>query len=141
MKKVLLILFILFSFSSASDLKTEQKIYKLIIHTLLPNKQTYKVWSDTKHNRELLATTPHVILVNSPKDADFLLLNNDNNLTNTKAIIFVTDFQLLEKMKNSAVGGFFWQKGRPNILFLRKNLQKYKISLPESMQEFIEEEI
>lgn len=124
----------------SSDLKTEEKIYKLIIHTLLPQQEEIKAWSDTQHNKEILQTIPNVVVVPSPKDADFLLLSN-GKVPNPKALVFVTDFRLLEKMQNIAIGGFFWQKGRPNILFLRQNLQKSSITLPESMQEFIEDEI
>jgi len=140
LKKFLLLLLLGSSLLFSSDLKTEEKIYKLIIHTLLPQKEVIKAWSDTTHNKEVLNTIPNVILVNSPQKADFLLLNN-NKVSNPKALIFVTNFKLLGKTQNSALGGFFWQKGRPNILFLRKNLQKHNITLPQSMQEFIEDDL
>ena len=140
LKKILLILSLLLSLCNASDLRTEQKIYDRIIHALLAQKQTIKVWSDTEENRKLLTTIPGIDLVDSPKKADFLLLSKE--LKDPKnAIIFVTNFPLLQKMQKSAVGGFFWQKGRPNILFLEKNLNKHHIVLPQSMQEFVEEEL
>ena len=124
----------------SSDLQTEEKIYKLIIHNLIPQQKEIKAWGDTPKNQEILKTIPGVTVVTSPKTADFLLLNN-KKASNSKALIFVTNFKLLEKMQNIAVGGFYWQKGRPNILFLRQNLQKNNIHLPKSMQDFIEDEI
>lgn len=124
----------------SSDLKTEQKIYGLIIHSLLPNKESIKVWSDNKTKENILRSIKGVVYVNSSDKADFLLLSQKENL-HTKGIKFVTNYQLLEDEKNSVVGGFFWQKGRPNILFLRKNLQKHHIKLPQSMQDYIEDDL
>jgi hypothetical protein len=140
LKKLLLLFILLIPLLFASDLKTEQKIYKLIIHTLLPEKKEIKVWSDSLQNEKLLKTIPNLIVVKDSKDADFLLLDQQN-ITNTKGIIFVSNYKLLQKLRNKAVGGFFWQKGRPNILFLQENLKKRNITLPQSMQEYIEDEL
>ena len=138
LKKIIFLCLFIPLIAITSDLRTEQKIYKLIIHSLLPQKKEIKVWSDTPQNRAILNTIPDIIFVKSPRKADFLLLNHDN-IPSVKGIIFVTDFKLLQKMHNSAVGGFFWQKGRPNILFLRKNLNKKDLTLPKSMQDYIED--
>ena len=124
----------------ASDLKTEQKIYELILHTVFPNKTVIKVWGDSIHNKELLNTIPNIIMTSSPQKADFLLLK-EKLYSPVDGVVFVTNYKLLQKMDKSAIGGFFWQKGRPNILFLRKNLEKKHITLPSSMQEYIEDEI
>jgi len=43
--------------------------------------------------------------------------------------------------KKDIVGGFYWQKGRPNILFLKDNIDKYNIKLPSSMKQYIESEL
>ena len=140
MKKFLFALLLITTTLFASNLQTEEKIYALIIHTLLPDNQKIKVWGDTPHNKEILQNITDLQLVESPKDANFLLLDNNSSIE-TNALIFVTNYKILEKMQKSAIGGFFWQKGRPNILFLRKNLQKKNIQLPKSMQDFVEDEI
>lgn len=139
MKKIIFIL-LLVPLLFASDIKTEQKIYGLIIHALLPQKAEIKVWSDNQSQKEIFRLIQGVKCVENPNDADFLLLSKRKNLT-AKGIKFATNIQLLEAEKDSIVGGFFWQKGRPNILFLRKNLKKHNINLPESMQEYIEDEL
>jgi len=140
LKKFLFALLLITTTLFASNLQTEEKIYALIIHTLLPDNQKIKVWGDTPHNKEILQNITDLQLVESPKDANFLLLDNNSSIE-TNALIFVTNYKILEKMQKSAIGGFFWQKGRPNILFLRKNLQKKNIQLPKSMQDFVEDEI
>jgi hypothetical protein len=139
LKKFILIL-LLGSILFSSDIKTEEKIYALIIHTLLPNKTVIKVWCDQDKEKRLLRLIPNIKFISNAQDADFLLLSHSQKIK-TKGIKFVTNFNLLEEGKKSVVGGFFWQKGRPNILFLRKNLQKHNISLPDSMQEYVEDEI
>jgi hypothetical protein len=137
-KFFIFLLFVPLLFSS--DLKTEQRIYDLIIHALLPQKQEIKVWSDTKEKEELLAPMKNVKIVSTPEKADFLLLSREYT-PSVQGIKFVTNIQLLESAQESVVGGFFWQKGRPNILFLRKNLQKHHIKLPKAMQEYVEDEL
>jgi hypothetical protein len=138
--RAFLSLLLLVSFLFSSDLKTEQKIYEVIIHTLLPQKEEIKVWSDDVSKEKILSSIVGVKSVSSPEEADFLLLSKEKKVQ-SKGIRFVTTFRLLEAKQNSVIGGFFWQKGRPNILFLRKNLQKHHIKLPKSMQEYIEDEL
>ena len=136
----LLFLLLLAPLLFASDLRTEQKIYNLIIHTLLPQKSEIKVWCDDDTKIKLLHTIDGIECIESPEDADLLLISQEKNI-DTKGMKFVTNFKLLELQKKSVLGGFFWQKGRPNILFIRHALKKYNISLPESMQGYIEDEI
>jgi len=138
--KKLLFFLLLAPLLLASDIKTEQKIYTLIIHSLLPQKKEIKVWCDDKAKKELIDSIPKVRYILNPENADFLLLSKNQKIQ-TKGVKFVTNLKLLEAGKDSVVGGFFWQKGRPNILFLKKNLQKHHIKLPKSMQEYIEEDI
>jgi hypothetical protein len=139
--KKLLILLLLGTLLLSSDIKIEEKIYDVVIHSLLPQNKEIKVWSDNKEKVEILKAIAGVTYVVSPQEADFLLMSKEENLTNLKGIKFVTSYKLLELQSTTAVGGFFWQKGRPNILFLRKNLIKNNIKLPQSMQEYIEDEI
>jgi hypothetical protein len=140
LKKLLFVLLFITGTLFASNIETEKKIYTIIIHALVPQTEEIKAWGDSPHNKEILKHIPGVQSVASPKNASFLLLEKKNKLP-SDALIFVTNYRLLEKMQKSAIGGFFWQKGRPNILFIRKNLHKRGIKLPDSMQDFIEDEI
>ena len=54
--------------------------------------------------------------------------------------ILVLDYDLLEIYENAVVA-FFWKKGRPNIVFLKKRLEKFNIVLPESYKIYEEEKI
>jgi hypothetical protein len=138
--KKLLFLLLLTPLLFASDLKTEQKIYKLILHTLLPQKSEIKVWCDDKKQIDLIHTIDGIECIDSPQNADLLLISKEKNIE-TKGMKFVTSYKLLELQNSAVLGGFFWQKGRPNILFMRNTLDKYNIRLPESMQGYIEDSI
>lgn len=124
----------------SSDLRTEQKIYQLIIHSLIPKKEIVNIWCDDDEKRKVLNTIEGIHSVDSTEDADILLISKKENLQK-KGIKFVTSYQLLEGQEIDILGGFFWQKGRPNILFLKNSLQKYNIILPESMQDYVEDEL
>jgi hypothetical protein len=122
----------------AQNNTVEEKIYSLIIHTLYPAK--VKVYADTPQKKEILKNISKIELVEAPDLADFLLLEHKLRKP-VQGVIFTTSYHLLQTYKNQAIGGFFWQKGRPNILFLKQNLQKHHIKLPPSMQEYVEESL
>jgi hypothetical protein len=122
----------------AQSASIEKKIYTHILHSLYPQSKGIKVWADTQSKREMLQGIPKVKIVTKPEDADFILVQKKKDL-NTKGLIFATDYHTLEHYKKSAIGGFYWQKGRPNILFLKPNLIKHRITLPKEMQEYIED--
>ncbi len=39
------------------------------------------------------------------------------------------------------IGALFWYKGRPNLVFIKSRLEKFRINLPKSYSKFIEERI
>ncbi len=125
----------------ASNLEIEKKIYKTIIYSLFPQKQVIKIWSDDERKNNFLSSLQKILIVQKPSLADMLIINKPLQKTFPQKIIFVTNYPILEKYKDTAIGGFYWQKGRPNIIFLEKNLKKFHISLPDSMQGYIEEDL
>jgi len=145
MKKILhifsILTFVLFSTQLfGASISAEQKIYRSIFHGLFPNKSVVKVWVDDKDKAKRLQGMRDVRIVTSQKEADMLLLAKNFNIRSNK-IIFVSSYPLLKRYKDVAIGGFYWKKGRPNLLFLRKNLQKRGIELPQPLQKYIDDEL
>jgi len=138
LKKIFITILLGCTLLLAESSLVEKKIYSHILHALYPEKAGIKVWSDDKNKEAILQKIPKVQLIKSPKDADFVLIQKDKDI-HTNGVIFVTNYHMLQHYKKDAIGGFYWQKGRPNILFLKPNLQKYKIRLPKDMQEYIED--
>ena len=137
MKKLFVLLFLLPLLLNASQEEYENKILATITDALFPNTKVVKVWTDTPKNNLFLQHIEKIETVSNIENADILFLTKDSDIKSNK-MKFVTSYQLLKRYKKSAVGGFYWKKGRPNILFIKKNLIKYKRTLPPSMSKYIE---
>ncbi len=124
----------------ASTVGIELKIYGNILDNLLPEKQIISIWTDNPKKRELLDSIRRVKMVSDAKDANILILYNTKCFSTDK-IIFIGTYALLKQCKDKAIGGFYWQKGRPNLVFLRNNLQRHTVHLSQELEEFIEDEI
>ena len=125
---------------TASQKEYEIKILFAITDALFPNTKVVKVWTDTADNNLFLQDIKKIQTVNSMREADILFLTKKSDIQNDK-MKFVTSYKLLKHYKKSAIAGFYWKKGRPNILFIKKNLLKYKKKLPNSMTKYIEDEL
>ena len=139
MKKLFLLLLFLPLLLIASQKEYEVKILFAITDALFPNSNVVKVWTDTKENVLFLQNVKKVQTVSTIEESDLLFISKNNDIQSDK-MKFVTSYQLLKRYKKSALGGFYWKKGRPNILFIKENLLKYKKKLPESMDKYIEDE-
>ena len=139
MKKILLLLLIPFSLF-AYDTQYELKIYATLLHNFFPTKQSIKVWIDDTQKEEMLLSLPIVKTVKNIKNADILIVKKDRKLPKKK-LIFAINYLIFKYYKKNAIGGFYWKKGRPNILFLRQNLSKHHIRLPAKFDEFVEDRL
>ncbi len=133
---VIFLLLTTFLFASVSEI--EKKIYGIIIFSIFPKAQTVKVWTDDEAKRRLFATMQKIELVSSIQQADLIVLHSSELPFDAEALLFTDSYMMLKKYKERAIGGFFWQKGRPNVLFLEKSLKRYDIKLPKDMDEYIE---
>jgi len=140
MKKLFIFLLFLPLLLSASQQEYEIKILSAITDALFPNTQVVKVWTDTPKSILFLKNIQKMKLVSSIEEAEVLFLTKNNDIE-SKKMKFVTSYQLLKRYKSSTLGGFYWKKGRPNILFIKDNLIKYNKMLPESMSKYIEDDL
>ncbi|BCD59642.1 MULTISPECIES: hypothetical protein [unclassified Nitratiruptor] len=140
MKKITLI-FLLICSVSASIFQIEQKIYSTVLHALFPHKYIIKIWTDDEKKKSLFHTLPlNVRLVEEPNEADILFVYHKPDIK-TEKMIFAGSYHLLKIYRKQAIGGFYWQKGRPNLIFLKNNIHKYKIELPKELQKYLEDSI
>ncbi len=134
-KKIILLLipFLL----SASDMKYELKIYATLLHNFFPRQQIIKVWSDDVQKEKMLSKLSDIKIVKKIKNANILIVKKDKKLPREK-LIFAINYLIFKYYEKDAIGGFYWKKGRPNLLFLRQNLDKHNIKLPSEFNEFME---
>ncbi len=136
MKKIFILIFLITTLYSSNS-QIEQKIYDTILKAVFSHKNSINIWTDSSKKTKFLKLLRYVVIVDTPENADFLIINNTKNIQ-SNGLKFASSYKMLKYYKNDVIGGFYWQKGRPNILFLRDNLQKKHIFLPETMQEYIE---
>ncbi len=136
LKKVISVIILsLYLFASVQDI--EQKIYNEIFSSIYKNKKIVKIWVDDGDNFHNLKKR-RFIFVENPKQADILILNHYVDIDIDRPI-FVRKYYLTKKYKDRVIGGFYWQKGRANIIFIKRNLSKYGIELPKNFSMYIQE--
>ena len=135
MRAVLFILIIVGSII-ADDMTLESAIFNKVV-TAVTAKESPKVYIYTK-NKALEKYPGKLGLVQSCKDADIVILTTLKNIPEAckNKIFFATRYQHLRDER--VIGAFFWQKGRPNILFYQKRLDKFNIKLDKSFDRYIE---
>ena len=96
--------------------------------------------SDAEYQK-VIVTAPSLKLTKEFKKADILLVNSSAEIPkgNTK-IIFTTNSSVFESDEN-AVGAFYWEHGRPKIIFLKSRLSEKNITLSPSFHRYVVEEL
>ena len=120
----------------ANDVQLESAIFNKVITAVTMQKKP-KVYI-YKHNDALEEYPVGIELVNECKDADLVLISTFENLPEAckGKILFGTRYSHLRNP--NVIGAFFWQKGRPNILFYQYRLDQHDIKLDENFQKYIE---
>ncbi len=136
MIKLLLTLFLITNIF-ASDNKKASDIFNLIVKEI-----TKKDSSNVYLHRgiESIEKYPgNLKIVTACKDADIIILSTISDIPRecSKKILFGSRYSHLKNP--NVIGSFFWQKGRPNILFYRQRLENHNIKLDPSFNKYIEE--
>jgi hypothetical protein len=108
------------------------------ILTDMANKQPVNVCVINYDVNKILNYSKYLIITNC-ENADFMIIGKDLGETyhNKPAIVF--DEYLIKKVKN-AVGALYWKKGRPQLIFIKNRLDKYKIQLPSEYKGYLVDE-
>lgn len=102
-----------------SDMFDSSKVFVCLYDT---NKaQTIKKYSDK-------------IIITDCQNAQIIL--TDKHIPENSKPVFVLNDELLRTLKN-AIGGLYWKKGRPQLIFLEDRLDKFNIKLPPEYKGFM----
>lgn len=109
--------------------------------TAIFQSETVTTWGETPFHQQIIRHSSIMEATKDPHLAQFLIVSKKipENISKT-GIVFTTDYDMLEKNKR-IVGAFFWQKGRPNLLFVRNRLQKANVTLGHEFDKYIEDEL
>lgn len=77
-------------------------------------------------------------IITDCSNADLVILSSTKEIPKEckDKILFGTRYSHLKNTQ--VIGAFFWQKGRPNILFYKKRLDEKNIKLNSSFDKYIE---
>lgn len=118
----------------------ETQIIERIAASLFP-KQTIAAWGETADQKNMIRQSEKIKEAVDSSHADLIIVSKNlpQNLS-SNTVIITTEYGFLKKDER-VIGAFFWQKGRPNLLFVRPRMQKANISLGHEFNKYIEDEL
>jgi hypothetical protein len=136
---------------NAVDRESTLKIYHSVFNALALNPPIHVYTNDNEY-RDVFQHSKKIVLTDNAKESDIVLITNERTLNDIlytmnenvdiskKPIMFVTNYHFL-KISDKIVGAFYWRKGRSQLLFIKKRLKHYGITLPEEYQRFMIDEL
>lgn len=99
------------------------------------------VYTSNKEYKKVVELAPSLILVKKPESANIVLVDSFEEIpSGDNKIIFTTNPSVFERNDN-AVGAFYWEHGRPKIIFLQSRLDVKGIRLTPSFEKYILREL
>ncbi len=148
--KILIILITLFSLSFSSqkvfmldeydkEIELEAKIVSKISNDMLKKRAKIYIPNISKKSEKIYSK--YFTISKNCKDADFVFDKNDlshEECKNANIIYFTNNYRRL--MTNGRyIGAFFWNKSRPNIVFIKNRLDKSGVILSQEYKKYIED--
>ncbi|MCX7760202.1 MAG: hypothetical protein N2Z81_03360 [Hydrogenothermaceae bacterium] len=75
------------------------------------------------------------LVISSCKQADMVIAGTDELESFDKPILLIGDTEI--KDRKDVIGAIFWKKGRPQIIFIDKNLKRFDIQIPREYNKYI----
>ncbi len=134
--KIILLIFLFLSTIYSSDIKLKASIFNKLT-CAVSSKEKPIVYLHTEI-KSLKAYPGDLIIVKDCTKADIVILSSTKDIPATceGKILFGTRYSHLKDKR--VIGAFFWQKGRPNILFYKDRLDENNIKLDSSFDKYIE---
>lgn len=129
--------------ASEKGARLEQKIFNRILRGVTRHHEPYRVYFYGKTPPAGLRENPKIHLSHTPESAEVIIIGStrfSRSLAAIKKPALTLDYDLLRRYPY-AVGAYFWQKGRPNIVMIRSRLEKVGIVLPPDFDRFIDNTI
>ncbi len=118
----------------ASNNEWEGLILKKILHSISKH-QEIAVYSKNKVLVDELKDSRFIHIVEDCTKCDFVLAKDEVNNSCQKPTIVFSYYDYLHTP--TAVGVFFWQKGRPTIRFSEKRLRSFHLHVTGELSKFV----
>lgn len=124
----------------AFDTVTASKIFEKIF-TAMYDHVPIRVFAPDAEYRIVVTMAPSLLPASSPETSDCLLIDAAVQIPphNTR-VIFTTDPDVFRRDAR-AVGAFYWEHGRPRIIFLAPRLRRNGIALAQDFQRYVVTEL
>jgi len=134
----MILLFVSIVHPNDKDLRLESSIYYAIFKEITHNERP-KIYM-YENIPSIKKFDSRFELVKDCNDSDVVILTHIEDIRKEcqEKILFGTRYQTLNY--KSVVGAFFWQKGRPNILFYKTRLDQHNITLNKHFEKYIDYE-
>lgn len=133
--KILLLSFLLITQVFADDIEIEKNIYEKIFSALVTTEKPL-IYSD-ESILSLGLKPADFTQVSKCEEAEIVVMTHSSIPKHCRTkIVFGTRYRHLEV--DYILGAFFWQKGRPNLLFRQEKLDEHNIVLIDSLAEYVE---
>ena len=133
--KKLLSLLLIFSLSFADDVVIEKNIYETIFLALVDVEKPNVYSEDTIESLGLRPALFTQVYTCSQADIVVMTKSTLGKKCQNKVVVGARYRHL---KKPFVYGAFFWQKGRPNILFKRTKLEEHNIVLTSKLIDYME---
>ena len=134
--KRIIIIFVFFTTILNANNRYELKLYEKVLPFVF-HKTPLIVFADKDAN-EILKYSKKFKIVTKCKKAVVILIGSDfldiPDECKDKPI-FSTSYRSFKNSENS-FGAFYWRKGRPQIKFKNKVLEKYNLTLPNFLRKY-----
>lgn len=138
MKIFLLLLSLSFYLLGSDSSKKEILIHDALAKALFVSTKI-NVYTDSPLLYENISKYSNQLTLTNEKEATYIIKGSNGNIENKNALLLVTSYGFLKEY-TSAIGAFYWKKGRPTIIFIKERLDKKGIVLPKRLHKYYENE-
>jgi len=148
MKKFIFIFFSLLVVSYSSFPQSQEEYIKAkIILKVIKNIKNFnkpslcftkksKIEATKKSKIEAIFIRKNFKVKEKCNNVDIIIVNKLEEKKEFSKPAFAIDYISFKNCKN-CIGGFFWLKGRPQILLIKENLQKFNLKITKELEVFI----
>ena len=134
MKYIIFLLITLSTILNAGDSHWEKMIIEKILQSV-SNQKELSIYTQDDNVLTMLKGIKNIHISHSCEKADFILAKLDNNtLCNKPELLFSYNEY---RHSSSAIGVFFWQKGRPTIRFSSQRLKFFGLHVDGELSKFV----
>ncbi len=132
----IVVLFILnIQFSNAFDIETASKIFDKLFYAVLQKEEIFVFTKDEEY-KKVIINSKYLKIVDDSTKCDIILANDKNDFkSSNNKMVFTTQKELLDEQEN-VIGAFYWNKGKPEIIFLKERIEKNNLKLQEGFEKY-----